>query len=462
MQILKNSKKIVRLDRKLFQLALFMCLPFIFFSCKKDSSTQTTPNGSNQEATTPSQDVLLQAFYWNVTPGGVWWDSINSKLTTWKNAGITALWLPVVSKGASGDQSMGYDPYDYFDFGTYNQMGAVNTRFGSEASLRSLMSNAKGMGFKLIADIVINHNSGGAYQYSPFSGKSYYTNFTVMSGKFNRSDSDFHISAVDSADEGIFGGFPDLCHNRQYVKDWLYNRTDGVGQYYKNNLGFDGWRFDYVKGYNPSVVLAWNKAVGGDYSIGEYWDASVALVNTWCQASGSGAFDYPLMYSMTSAMDGGNMSLLANAGLIGVNPTAAYTFVANHDIDQISLKNKLKAYAFILTSQGTPFIFYTDYNSLLDTAKLNNLIWIRKNLAAGTTTNLLNNSNEFIFSRNGTPGVVTYLNIGSTIVQETVKTNYIKKVLKDYTGANPNVTTDSLGNATIQCQANSYAIYSPQ
>ena len=110
---------------------------------------------------------MLQTFYWNVTDGGVWWDTINSKLDKWKNAGVTALWLPVVSKGASGAESMGYDPFDYFDFGTYNQMGAVKTRFGSEADLRALLSNAKSRGFKLIADIVINHNSGGAYEVQP-------------------------------------------------------------------------------------------------------------------------------------------------------------------------------------------------------------------------------------------------------------------------------------------------------
>lgn len=35
-----------------------------------------------------------------------------------KGAGFTALWLPPASKAANiGGQSMGYDPYDYYDLG---------------------------------------------------------------------------------------------------------------------------------------------------------------------------------------------------------------------------------------------------------------------------------------------------------------------------------------------------------
>lgn len=49
-------------------------------------------------------------------------------------AGITALWLPPVSKSANlGGPSMGYDPYDYYDLGDFNQKGRVKTWFGNRA-----------------------------------------------------------------------------------------------------------------------------------------------------------------------------------------------------------------------------------------------------------------------------------------------------------------------------------------
>lgn len=453
--------------------AVFFLLAILFFSCsKKDSggggTTPTPPPPATTpppaaEATTPSPEVFMQTFYWDVTPIGGWWDNLNSKLDAWKTAGITGLWLPVISKGASGGFSMGYDPYDYFDFGQYNQKGTTETRFGSYAELKSLLTNAKAKGFKLIADIILNHNSGGDYENNPITGTSTPTKFNVLSGKFIRNYEDFHPSAVDTKDEDQFGGMPDLCHNVSYVQDWLWKRTDGVGKFYRDSLGFTGWRFDFVKGFSPNVIKSWNAEVGG-LSIGEFWDGDVNLVNKWCNDANSNAFDFPLYYAMKDAFFFGNMTALDGRGLISINPSHAYTFVSNHDIERdpgnLNAVAKLKAYAYILTAEGTPFIFYSDYESTLDKAALNILINIKKTLAAGTTTKLYSSVTEYIFRRNGTPGLVAYFNNGSTPEQRKVQTVWANAILKDFTGVNPDVTTDASGYATIPCKEYSYSIYS--
>jgi len=433
----------------------------LFISCQ-DKVEEATPDLPVIESTTPSQEIMMQAFYWDVPAGGTWWDNLNTKLDSWKSAGITAVWLPPISKGQSGELSMGYDPYDYFDFGQYNQYGTVETRFGSETELTSLLTNAKAKGLKLIADIILNHNSGGFSEYNPYKGENTWTAFSPASGKFNRTYEDFHPNALHTADAGYFGGFADLCHEVQNVQDWLWNREDGVGKYYKNTLGFDGWRFDYVKGFDPSVVKRFNAAVGGDYSIVEYWDTNVDLVYDYCVAANSGGFDFPLYYALDNALDNNQMYALENKGLVAKDPTLAYTFVANHDTDEISVENKLLAYAYILTAEGTPFIFYKDYEELLDKSKLNTLIWIKKNLAAGTTTRLFSSATEYIFRRNGTPGLICFINNGTTIKERTVQTQWANKVLKDYTGENPDVTTDASGMVTLACNAKSYLVYSPK
>ncbi|HMJ47296.1 MAG TPA: alpha-amylase family glycosyl hydrolase, partial [Ferruginibacter sp.] len=246
----------------------FLCIILLQVSCSKSSDPlpiPPTPPPTPTPIPTPLPhvgEVIMQAFYWDVPAGGTWYNVIESKLVSWKAAGITYIWLPPVSKAQSGASSMGYDPYDYFDFGQYNQHGTVETRFGSEAELLSLLNNATTQGFKLIADIVINHNSGGDWEINPTTGTGYWTKFTPVSGKFNRNYNDFHPNSIHASDEGYFGGFPDLCHNVSNVKDWLWLRPDGVGKYYKNTLGFDGWRFDYVKGFSPDVVKQWNVNVG--------------------------------------------------------------------------------------------------------------------------------------------------------------------------------------------------------
>ncbi|MEI6946950.1 alpha-amylase domain-containing protein [Paraflavisolibacter sp. H34] len=445
--------------------ALFTCCflalsSLLLFSCKKQKDAGTAPPPA-AEAATPSGDVMLQTFYWDVTPGGVWWDTLQARLDPWKSAGITGLWLPVISKGQSGQYSMGYDPYDYFDFGQYNQQGTTETRFGSYAELKTLLTSAKAKGFTLFADIVLNHNSGGDLEANPYTGTTTYTKFVPKSGKFNRGAADFHPNALHARDEDVFGGFADLCHDAANVKDWLWKRQDGVAKFYRDSLGFSGWRFDFVKGFAPSVIKDWLTEVGGK-SIIEYWDGDVKLVNNYATAAGSGAFDFPLMYAMKNAFDGGNMAALETGGLIRVDASKAYTFVANHDVDEISAASKLMAYAYILTSEGTPFIFYKDYEWLLDKAKMHALIQVRKTLAAGSTTTLFASPSLYVFRRNGTPGLVAYFNNGATGTQRTVQTTWANKVLRDYTGANPDVTTDAGGQATIYCPAKSFAIYAPR
>ena len=111
--------------------------------------------------------VMMQAFYWDVPAGGNWWNTIEGKVQDWSNAGMDAIWLPPVSKAQNGPFSMGYDPFDYFDFGQYNQMGSVETRFGSENELIALITSAHNAQLSVIADIVINHNSGGQSEINP-------------------------------------------------------------------------------------------------------------------------------------------------------------------------------------------------------------------------------------------------------------------------------------------------------
>ncbi|MGV6846239.1 MAG: alpha-amylase family glycosyl hydrolase, partial [Lutibacter sp.] len=177
--------------------------------------------------------VMMQAFYWDVPSGGVWWDTVKSKVQSWSNAGIDAIWLPPASKAQNGAYSMGYDPYDYFDLGQYNQKGSTETRFGSLAELQSLINTAHSSQLNVIADIVINHNSGGDSEINPYTGGNTWTDFNPLSGKFYRSATDFHANNLHSNDSGAFGGFPDLCHHQTYVQDWLWNNTNSVAKYYK-------------------------------------------------------------------------------------------------------------------------------------------------------------------------------------------------------------------------------------
>jgi len=462
-------------------LAILLAGGLLAFGCNTDELAQEAPETNeraaiqpvdltpewkenlNNTAVGPGGGVMMQAFYWDVPAGGTWWNVVKGKLNGWANNNVVSMWLPPVSKAQNGPFSMGYDPFDFYDFGQINQQGSTETRFGSRTELEALLNDANSKGIDPIADLVFNHNSGGDLEANPYTGTNTYTDYNPGSGLFFRSASDFHPNAVRNADEGIFGGFPDLSHVQPYVQDWLWKRSNSVGKYYKNTMGFKGWRFDYVKGFGGWVVRDFVDEVGG-FAVGEYWDGNAATLKWWVDNTGgrASAFDFAAYYAMEEAFDNGNMWALGNDMLWKRDAWKTVTFVANHDTDIIY--DKLQAYAYILTHEGYPCLFYRDYEDWLPKAAMNNLLWIRTNYATGNTTQLYLDGDEYIARRNGwggNPGLVVYINNSNTWQEKWIPTNWANTRIKDYTGASgwePVTQNDTW--VKIQCPPNSYSIWS--
>ncbi len=127
--------------------------------------------------------VMMQAFHWDCPRVDnckfAWWPVVRDRVPSLARVGITALWLPPVHKAANiGGASMGYDPYDYYDLGEFDQKGSVKTWFGSRQELVSLIETARGHGMSVLADMVINHNSGAdGEEVNPITGLSRWTKF---------------------------------------------------------------------------------------------------------------------------------------------------------------------------------------------------------------------------------------------------------------------------------------------
>ncbi len=198
--------------------------------------------------------VILQAFYWDCPKlenrEHEWWTFIKSKLPLIAEAGFTALWLPPANKAAEWE-SMGYDPYDYYDLGQFDQKGGVPTWFGSKAELLDLIQSAHALGLQVYADLVFNHNSGGdAQELNPIDGQSRWTKFDPKSGKFPRDWTCFHPSQYETWDGATFGDMPDRCHRTPLV----YTEFINYARWLLEEVGFDGFRYDMVKGYGGCMV----------------------------------------------------------------------------------------------------------------------------------------------------------------------------------------------------------------
>jgi alpha-amylase len=155
---------------------------------------------------------------------------------------------------------------------------------------------------------------------------------------------------------------------------------------------------------------------------------------------------------------------------------SAVTFVENHDTDsspgQAMVFNKLMGYAYILTSEGYPCVYYRDYSTDKNCYGLkphiDNLVWIHEKLAAGPTQQRWKDFNVFAYERLGGPHLLVGLNNDPNGARRIRVASGFggNVVLHDYTGHAADVQTDAAGNVTLDIPQNSnglgYVCYSRQ
>ncbi len=462
-----------------------------------------TVTASPLPAAASQANVMMQGFYWNVPDGGTWYTTMAAQAAALRNMeggqGIDRIWFPPPSKSASGGDSMGYDPYDYYDLGAYNQLGTTATRFGTQPQLRNAVAAFHAQGIACMADMVLNHRSGGASENNAnLSNASTYTNFgAVASGQCTWHYNQFHPSTYETNDDGVFGGFPDLCHAAGTAAGAPYYDLMAWGSWLTDpaNAGFDGgWRFDYVRGYRPSYVAAFRAGTGNAFGVLEDWDTNIATLDLYVNyTGGTTTFDFPAYYTLQSVCNDttGTVSIadLVDPNLVYAahNPAKAVTFCANHDTDLIT-SNKMLAYAFILTYQGYPCIFWHDYfNNGLATLGgqsgngINRLVWVRGALGGGQPSIqvLQSNDDEVLVygTLNGTgshPGYLVAINKSASAKTATIATaNWTLKgkTLGCYAwysyvdGQNvqpTDATSGADGTVTVQVPPSGYAVYGPK
>ncbi len=382
--------------------------------------------------------VMMQTFHWDCPREDKkefqWWNYVNEKIPSLAEVGFTSLWLPPIHKAANlFGPSMGYDPYDYYDLGEFDQRGTVPTWFGTRKELESLIENAHKHGMSLIADMVLNHNSGAdAQEVNPITGQLRWTVFDPKSRKFPRNWECFHPSMYESWDEMTFGDMPDLSHRNPYVFGELLK----LSRWLIEEIGFDGFRYDFVKGFGPFTVQAiqeYHYIRDGQnfkpYGVAEYWDGAGNTLNWVNETNRSNSnpvdvFDFPLRELLKNLCDHYGFSLRELVGgesILQKQNFSAVTFVENHDLRDEGrpiANDKLLAYSYILTHEGYPCVFWKDYYNfglaLEDTSNgIAALVAAHEKYAAGSANTLYLDDNLYIMQRGGygdQPGLIYVLN----------------------------------------------------
>lgn len=380
--------------------------------------------------------VMLQAFYWDCPREEGqefnWWNFVSQNIPALARAGFASLWLPPVHKAANAS-GMGYDPYDYYDLGEFDQKGAVKTWFGSKEELLNLIALAHQHGLSVIADVVINHcNGADATEVNPLTGQSRWTLFQPRSGRFPRNWECFHPNPYERWDESTFGDMPDLSHRNPYVYAEILKMT----RWLIEEIGFDGFRYDFVKGYGAGMVTSIQeyRYVRDDrliqpYGVAEHWDSAKAIehwenITNFSNSNPVDAFDFPLREMLKAMCDQYGFSLrnlTTWETLLRDRPETTVTFVENHDLRDPGRpidRGKLLAYSYILTHEGYPCVFWKDYFNLglaLEGTPhgIAALIQAHEAYAGGETQVLWVDDDLYIMQRTGfeaAPGLVYALN----------------------------------------------------
>lgn len=341
-------------------------------------SPEPEPSLNSQGWASDYSGVMLQGFSWDSYNESQW--KVLEKQADELKGYIDLVWLPQSGKCMEATQVMGYMPYYYF-----NQ----NSSFGSEAELRSLITKFKAAGIGAIADVVINHrNTDGWFTFpaETYKGVTYQMQSTDIcknddGGTTATQAATDGVSLSQNNDEGTdFGGCRDIDHKSENVQKVI----KAYLKYLKDDLGYTGFRYDMVKGFDGSHVADYNDATGVEYSVGEYWDGN-DKIESWINRTNkkSAAFDFQFRYNVRDAVNGaanGKVTTSSDWSKLHSNDNLmhdanyrryAVTFVENHDTQKRSeseqndplRKDTIAANAYMLAMPGTPCIFQPHWNA---------------------------------------------------------------------------------------------------
>ncbi|KAA9042020.1 alpha-amylase [Ginsengibacter hankyongi] len=365
--------------------------------------------------------TMLQYFHWYLPADGTLWKQIKNDAPRLKELGFTAIWLPPACKASTGGHSTGYDIYDLYDLGEFDQKGSVRTKYGTKQEYIEALEAIRATGMQAIVDIVLNHKAGGdeiekiqvvkvnpdnrnEIISEPFEIEGF-TKFTFPGRQKKYSDFEWNymcFTGVDYAsnlsEDGVFrilngngDSWQEMIGDEKGNYDYLmYNDIDfrnpavreelhRWGKWYFEQAQFDGVRLDAVKHIPASFYNEWldnlRQSTGKEiFAVGEYWaPGHLPLLVKYIEATHGrmSVFDSSLHHNFHNASNMGNdfdMRTIFDDTLVKIMPDKAVTVISNHDTQPLQALEapvepwfKPIAYALtLLRDEGYPCVFYPD------------------------------------------------------------------------------------------------------
>ena len=407
---------------------------YIFtFNTGTKAVTVTYPDNPKQakgyETPVPKDngDVMIQAFYWAhvgntevdyTEYGDVHWNKLIDE------SGDLAKYFDLVWLAPSQETAdfTGYLPMNYS-----NQGIAVETTghhghspWGTAAELRTLIDNLHNGGAKVIADIVLNHTSAGHVDEYDGDDKNWctwtendfgrYGKFTptwewltaedemfatdTYPGRIDRDstgDCGNHDVSTLTNDEKAFpyGGLTewdyqeynslysrDLAHANKKVREFAYAYLTWM----RDSIGYDGWRWDFMKGLHGSHLFEYNRVTAPYFSVAEVFEGNADKLKGFLNDTkySTYTFDFPAKFHFyneaihpykLNQLKGDDYPLIS-----GDHKRYAVTFIDNHDSfrepsnmhgtpNTIDDREAIMALAHLFSMPGVPCVLYPYWNN---------------------------------------------------------------------------------------------------
>lgn len=364
--------------------------------------------------------VIVQYFHWYYN--GKLWNEFAANTEYLKSLGITAAWLPPATKCNLGLEGRGYDIYDLYDLGEFDQKGGIPTRYGTKEEYISAIEKAHEHGIAVYADIVLNHRMGAdeeekikVHQVDEEDRNKVISDtfevsaqtkfiFPARQGKYSDFVWDYRcfngIDIVKKDGEEMTGIFK--IHN-EYGTEWTdavshqfgnYDYLMGADVEYRNQYVIqemknwikwylettkaDGLRLDALKHLSSDFLKEWITYIKTElnpdcYVLGEFWKDDAQKITSFSDKMDDliSCFDAPLHYNFHRASEEGkhyDLTKILEGSFLEKKPVLSVSFVENHDTQKLqALESAVRdwfkpiAYAIILLLKDThPCIFYPD------------------------------------------------------------------------------------------------------
>lgn len=255
----------------------------------------------------------------------------------------------------------------------------LNSRYGTVEELRDCVDALHAVGITCLGDAVLNHRcahyQGPTGVWNQFGGKLDWDQRAIVSDDWNFGGQG-HPSEGDH-----FTAAPNIDHQQDFVRrdicEWL--------KWLRKEVGYDGWRLDFVRGFSGKHVKEYLEASSPYFSVGEFWDtlaycydqpeysqdAHRQRIINWINDAGglSGAFDVTTKGILHATLERCEYWRLTDRdgkppGVLGWWPSRAVTFIENHDTGSTQGHwrfpggKEMQGYCYILTHPGTPTVFW--------------------------------------------------------------------------------------------------------